>query len=591
MNLTAEQQIVYDDATRCAPGSLFILKGYAGTGKTSTLTEIIKYFSQGEQASVLVLAPTAAAISVLRTKLNKSFDSDNLNFKDVDIDFKTNASFAEAAHNIVTVADGLTFSLDEDGIADFNNFLNQFGIDGYKDNIIFINKKMVYKASIGKYRAANEYLVDDEALYQRLKGFMNYNEHNKPKSEVKFDIVSLSELMAGMGKYDLIICDEMSMTSNAIAYSLVNALKSLRKNNFITLDHEESAPQKSPIFIMSGDSAQLPPVKAERNIYMSDSDIPLEDDSSIDQATKSAKSIYLKSMSNYYGSLQSKMADEFMNNARTIERSYQLTDILRSTDKIALLASKVRQESSLLSLSKSNPESVSFIHSDLDSFLQNYKDELSSIDTAILFRNKDVSKVNSYLRKLKMPGASAHIQENETLMITSNSNKNSMTNEIQFANGEEYHIKKLLSSKESKEKYDDLVDEILSSSDDSGKAMILVIGDEIEQGHIALATLVDKSGIEKDAFLFTTLAPNYQNDVRTKSLRSRLKNLTNLLNSSYQFTTWSFGYSRTIHKSQGSEWDNVAIILHNSDIFIAGNNLIYTAVTRAAKHLHVYVIQ
>lgn len=47
------------------------------------------------------------------------------------------------------------------------------------------------------------------------------------------------------------------------------------------------------------------------------------------------------------------------------------------------------------------------------------------------------------------------------------------------------------------------------------------------------------------------------------------------------------GYCITIHKSQGSEWNKVFIALHHSHSTMNQRELLYTAVTRARKHLHI----
>ena len=46
-------------------------------------------------------------------------------------------------------------------------------------------------------------------------------------------------------------------------------------------------------------------------------------------------------------------------------------------------------------------------------------------------------------------------------------------------------------------------------------------------------------------------------------------------------------YALTIHKSQGSEWNKVFLILHQSHATMIQRELLYTAVTRAAKELYV----
>ncbi len=47
------------------------------------------------------------------------------------------------------------------------------------------------------------------------------------------------------------------------------------------------------------------------------------------------------------------------------------------------------------------------------------------------------------------------------------------------------------------------------------------------------------------------------------------------------------GYCLTVHKSQGSEWDSVFLILHQSHATMQQRELLYTAVTRAKKRLHI----
>lgn len=47
------------------------------------------------------------------------------------------------------------------------------------------------------------------------------------------------------------------------------------------------------------------------------------------------------------------------------------------------------------------------------------------------------------------------------------------------------------------------------------------------------------------------------------------------------------GYAITIHKAQGSEYDNVFLALHDCHIKMCSRELLYTAVTRAKKFLHI----
>jgi exodeoxyribonuclease V alpha subunit len=52
-----------------------------------------------------------------------------------------------------------------------------------------------------------------------------------------------------------------------------------------------------------------------------------------------------------------------------------------------------------------------------------------------------------------------------------------------------------------------------------------------------------------------------------------------------EVNTLMLGYALTVHKSQGSEWEKVYILFHNSHATMMQRELLYTAVTRAKKDL------
>lgn len=60
-----------------------------------------------------------------------------------------------------------------------------------------------------------------------------------------------------------------------------------------------------------------------------------------------------------------------------------------------------------------------------------------------------------------------------------------------------------------------------------------------------------------------------------------------VLTSAGEINQMTFGYALSIHKSQGSEWDKVFILLHNSHAPMIFRELMYTAVTRAKKELFI----
>ena len=56
-------------------------------------------------------------------------------------------------------------------------------------------------------------------------------------------------------------------------------------------------------------------------------------------------------------------------------------------------------------------------------------------------------------------------------------------------------------------------------------------------------------------------------------------------------SNFTLGYALTVHKSQGSEWRHVIILLHKDHSIMAFNELLYTAVTRAAEKVTIIAKQ
>lgn len=63
---------------------------------------------------------------------------------------------------------------------------------------------------------------------------------------------------------------------------------------------------------------------------------------------------------------------------------------------------------------------------------------------------------------------------------------------------------------------------------------------------------------------------------------------TATLNSAREVNDLLFGYALTVHKSQGSEYDRVYCVFHESHKTQLSRELVYTAFTRAKKYLHVF---
>ena len=63
--------------------------------------------------------------------------------------------------------------------------------------------------------------------------------------------------------------------------------------------------------------------------------------------------------------------------------------------------------------------------------------------------------------------------------------------------------------------------------------------------------------------------------------------ITETLNTAGEINNLDFSYALSIHKSQGSEWDKVYLILHQSHATMNQRELLYTGVTRAKRELYI----
>lgn len=55
-----------------------------------------------------------------------------------------------------------------------------------------------------------------------------------------------------------------------------------------------------------------------------------------------------------------------------------------------------------------------------------------------------------------------------------------------------------------------------------------------------------------------------------------------------ELPSWELGYASTVHKSQGSEWDEIALLLPDDSVRHVSRELIYTAVTRARLSVSIF---
>lgn len=113
------------------------------------------------------------------------------------------------------------------------------------------------------------------------------------------------------------------------------------------------------------------------------------------------------------------------------------------------------------------------------------------------------------------------------------------------------------------------------ASDDIAQA-----ADDILSQLEALAMEDEDSGTNKASHIITVEFPSEDEDspMPTTETYQTAGEINNLL----------FAYALTVHKSQGSEWQRVIVMLHGSHATMLSRELLYTAVTRAKQELIIF---
>jgi superfamily I DNA/RNA helicase len=98
--------------------------------------------------------------------------------------------------------------------------------------------------------------------------------------------------------------------------------------------------------------------------------------------------------------------------------------------------------------------------------------------------------------------------------------------------------------------------------------------------------LCDIEGIDDDGILRTGITVSLHDMCETLSLYpSHIDNQANLEHAKNNGIEFRWTYAMTVHKSQGSEWDNVILIGEMSPHRDEGRKWWYTGVTRAKREL------
>lgn len=596
IKLTEYQEKVRRAALNAENGDIIVLRGFAGTGKSVTASEIIKSFD----TRTLVLAPTAAALSVLKAKLADSgADFRTLaslmtrhqlvvKFGTVKTFYPVIASSAEddeymkllketATNPIQSVYDVIeevakfypTISKDEiascfDVVAYHNK--NRYHLKSNAEFVSFMQSKFEKHGSTNvllspfRYGLNLDLIIDEAKLNDlTLKAYNGMNIFGSIEADSKFDFKTEFEVLSTLEKYELIVIDEISMMSKDYADFYTSVFKSLIEAE------DNSSFRERHVALVVGDPGQLKPVDGEFNDWCS-----------LD-------------------------ADD--------ETIFELTEVLRSTDEIAMIGSQIRSNVGIDFLAsrredfKIYPKGTS-LQSVFDSNLDLFKES----DIALAFTNKDVNFLNDKIRLTK--GLIGHVQSGDKLVV----NRNIMHGgQICHANGSIYSIESNLT-----QELLDYVYDTASKGVDISKPAEKDVLNALKYGKLNFVTYKDGDGNTGAAFVESTLQNLY--DKQSKDLYSYINTVlvnTDVFSRGLEVVVSSFldehhlggfafmldakfAHAMTVHKSQGSQFDNVVYVTSSRDQWIQSQDLgnskykqapAYVAVTRAKKKVTVIYIK
>lgn len=545
VTLTAAQQAVYDRVVNADQNQLTILKGYAGTGKTSTAAAIITDMVIAKHKSVLIAAPTAAALAVLKQKLAHIHNS-----TDGFIAYKTMAQLLTIPERYVDLkVSGTsfgTFSLEDEGsVKDFKQNLLQLGVTQAAINSAVRPFTKLSRSEDGSMNKETQYDVNSQALVAALRqtGLGPSIKDDDVTDSVRFVPRDPNAVAHMIHSYDLIMLDEISMIGQQSMALFDDVMQIL--NTDYSHKHHAGRDNDFTQVLMCGDPAQLPPVKDELNEHIT--------------AKANGSSVV------------------------------QLTKVLRSTDSVSQLAQLVRGGTNFSDLAAFYSDNVTEVFDTApEQYIDNHVAELAATDVVLTFRNKYVNQLNRNLRR-QAGHQSPILEYGDHLLVTQNSGIDPETRMILYPNGSQYTITKVYSEDEVRAMFDDINRHVAISDRDEQAAvshMSLLASSTVE-----LVDLKSKLGDVSTAWVFRDNQEwKHRRTADAQQYRNADKIVNNFAELTYSYlgefrplVHTNFGYAMTVHKSQGSEWPSVTYLVTQKDLNIMRGkpNLSYTAVSRA----------
>ena len=489
-NLTADQSEMINKLQvflETKGKNIFLLKGYAGTGKTFLTKGITEYLTAIGRDAVLC-APTGKASRILELKSQYP---------------------ASTIHNTIYYAETI----------------KERTIDDMKGSEVY---KFYFKLSENNHSTDTVYIVDEASMVSN-----NINE--------------LENIQFGSGR----LLDDLF--------------------DFINFDHNDH--NKKIIFI--GDSAQLPPVGYDKKV-----------------GSPALNEKYIRERYNV-----------------TVD-SFELKEIVRqkSESGVIINSQKLRQ-----SISEGLYNHLDFETNDKDIFkfsAQNFLDKYYDVtqgnrkrNTVVLaYKNSEVFSLNNSIRQLIINNSKNFniyvdrippIQNNEILIVTKTalvqgeSVKNGEIIEVETVDSEIESVTIKLKIKDKEGKVSSVPVELqfqdLTFRLKKNNECTLLLRGKFLLNNIFLYKKFDENCINRALYIFFKMR-HRELDVKTNPsiYYSELR-----IDPYFNAVRISFGYAMTVHKSQGSEWENVFIYFDPNTKKTNENYFrwMYTAVTRSSKKL------
>lgn len=524
--LTKDQKEARDEIVHGDAGETYALMGYAGTGKTVTASETIKGLldNGNESGAIVVLAPTAAALAVIENKLESISH---------ELFFRTVASVVQTPVDVLKTPEGTPdFDLTPEGLEELGKLLNKFKIDS-SGLVRAVDRRTFASFNINLDNVKNElehadvYInVDTDKLgqrmFERLKN-RKLSNFTVTKDTRYVDPSEASSRIFGrlkgtkFDRVDAVVVDEYSMVNEEVSVLLKSAV----------------AEYLGAKFIVVGDPGQLEPVEGDANSLITGQD-------------KTA-------------------------------HSFELTEILRSNDKVAELASMIRKGVSMNNLTALNlvtrVEGLA-----IEEVIRENYDTFLNAGTVVTFKNKNVNKFNEILRD--MHGIRGNLSVGDRLVCTQNvygvRDKNGS-----FRNGELLEV--IAAGDDCTEITRDIKSLEAKAQKAPATSEIHAILGHIHAGNLVGVQVKNKMDDVKTLFTWSHTATLSRNK---RELHEKILNEASDIDSPTVAT--NFAYALTVHKAQGSEWENVVYYTTKRDLAIQKTtNAPYTAVTRAKSKIDI----